>query len=63
MASKGAVKASPEAPSEDDKKQVGIRLTADGRRLREALAKKLGIDKTAVVEVALRALAKQEGVQ
>ncbi|HEX8833190.1 MAG TPA: hypothetical protein VF719_03260 [Abditibacteriaceae bacterium] len=46
----------------EDKKQVGIKLSADARKLREALSRKLGIDKTAVVELAIREKAARDGV-
>lgn len=51
-----------EAKSSDKKKQVGVKLTTDARRLREELAQSLGIDKTAVIELAIRRLAQAEGV-
>ena len=47
----------------DDKKQVGIKLTAEARRLRAALARKLGVDQTAVVELAIRQMAQREDVK
>jgi len=40
-----------------NKKQVGMKLTSTARQLRQDLSRKLGIDKTAVVEIALRELA------
>ncbi len=47
----------------DDKKQVGVKLTGEARRLRVELARKLGIDQTAVIEIAIREKAQKEGVQ
>ena len=47
----------------DDKKQVGMKLTGSARRLRASLSQKLGIDQTAVVELAIRRLAQAEGVE
>jgi hypothetical protein len=47
----------------DDKKQVGVKLTGEARRLRVELARKLGIDQTAVIELAIREKAQKEGVQ
>jgi len=46
----------------EDKKQVGIKLSSDARKLREGLARKLGVDKTAVVELAIREKAARDGV-
>ena len=52
-----------EAVSGDDKKQVGMKLTAEARRLRAELAQKLGVDRTAVVELAIREKAERDGVK
>ena len=57
------VEASKVDNKKDDKKQVGIKLTAEARRLRSELARKLGVDQTAVVELAIREKAAREGVQ
>jgi hypothetical protein len=46
----------------DNKKQVGVKLTGEARRLRAALSRKLGIDQTAVIELAIRQMAQREGV-
>jgi hypothetical protein len=48
--------------SDRDKLQTSIRLTPEAAQLRDELAKKLGIDKTAVIEIALRELALKHGV-
>lgn len=45
------------------KKYTSIRISADGERLRAALAKLLGVNKTAVIEIALRELAAKHGVK
>ena len=47
----------------DTKKPTSIRLSEDGKRLRKELAKKLGLSESAVVELAIRRLAKMEGVK
>ncbi len=47
----------------DDKKQIGVKLTGEARRLRAEIARKLGIDQTAVIELAIREKAQREGVQ
>lgn len=41
---------------------TAIRLSPEAARLRELLAEKLGVDKSAVLELALRLLAKTERV-
>jgi ribosomal protein L20A (L18A) len=48
---------------QDEKKNTSIRISADGERLRAALAKVLGINKTAVIELALRELAARHGIK
>jgi len=45
------------------RKPSSIRLSAEAKRLRAALAQKLGVTQTAVIELAIRELAKKEGVQ
>jgi hypothetical protein len=45
-----------------EKIQTSIRLTREAVQLREALAKALGIDKTGVIELAIRELARAHGV-
>jgi hypothetical protein len=44
------------------KKITSIRLTAEARELRIALAQKLGLNASAVLELAIRKLADAEGV-
>jgi predicted transcriptional regulator len=44
------------------KKQTGIRLTDEGRELLEELARKLGVSQTAIMEIAIRKMAANEGV-
>lgn len=46
-----------------DKKLTSIRLSEEAKRLRVELAKKLGISQAAVLELAIRELAKKEGVK
>jgi len=41
----------------------GFRLTLEANRLLNALARKLGFSRSAVVELAIRMLARQEGVE
>ena len=43
--------------------QRSIRLTADDLALLAALAARLGLDHTAIIRLALRALADKEGVR
>lgn len=43
--------------------EEGIKLMGDARRLRAEIARKLGIDQTAVVELAICEKAQKEGVQ
>lgn len=45
-----------------DRRTTSFRLSADGRILLDAVANKLGIDKTAVLEIAIRKLAEIERV-
>lgn len=45
------------------KKPTSIRLSDEARRLKAKLAKKLGIDETAVIEMGIRKLANTEGVK
>ncbi len=52
-----------EIQKSDDKKQIGVKLTGEARRLRAEIARKLGIDQTAVIELAIREKAQKEGVQ
>jgi predicted transcriptional regulator len=44
------------------KKKTSIRYSDEAKALLEQLAKKLGISQSAVLELAIRALAKQEGL-
>jgi antitoxin component of RelBE/YafQ-DinJ toxin-antitoxin module len=48
---------------ETRKKPTSIRLSAEGKRLQKALADKLGLSASAVIELALRRLAEQEGIE
>ena len=43
-------------------KTSGIRYTPDDKKILDALRKKLGVDQTQIVRLALRALATKEGV-
>jgi len=45
------------------KKPTSIRLSVEGKRLQKALADKLGLSESAVIELALRRLAEQEGIE
>ena len=49
--------------SDRSKVPVSFRLTDDAKELLLLLKQKMGIDKTDVVEVAIRKLAQSEGVQ
>lgn len=42
---------------------LSIRLSPEARRLRAALSQKLGVNLSAVVELAIRQMAKREGVK
>ena len=42
---------------------TSIRMTAEAKRLQAALAEKLGITLSAVIELAIRQMAKREGVK
>jgi len=44
-------------------KSTSIRLTAEAQRLRAALAEKLGVSQSAVIELAIRQMAEREGVK
>jgi len=44
------------------KKKTSIRYSDEAKTLIEKLSKKLGISQSAVLELAIRALAKQEGI-
>jgi predicted transcriptional regulator len=48
---------------DQEKKSIGIKLSSEARRLREALAQKHGISKTAVIEMAIRHMAERDGVK
>lgn len=53
------------AKSIPDKAEIhatSIRLSQDAQTLRSKLAKKMGINQTAVIETAIRLLAEQKGV-
>jgi len=45
------------------KKLTSIRISEEASRLRDLLARKLGISKSAVLELAIRELAKRENVK
>lgn len=47
---------------EDAKTPMHMRLTGTARRLMAAMAKRKGISQTAVVELAVRLMAEQEGM-
>ena len=44
------------------KKKTSIRYSDEAKNLLEKLSKKLGVSQSAVLELAIRALAKQEGI-
>lgn len=44
------------------KSPTSIRLSADAEQLRDAIAERLGVSKTAVLELAIRELAKAQRV-
>jgi predicted transcriptional regulator len=54
---------SEEQSKSDGKQAMSIRLSAEGRRLLAALSQQKGISRTAVIELAIRAYAKQEHVE
>jgi hypothetical protein len=45
-----------------ERQSTSIRMTADGKRLLELLAKHLGISQSAVLELSIRAYAASHGV-
>jgi predicted transcriptional regulator len=45
------------------KEATSYRLTPEAKRLLDALAQKLGIRKTAALEIAIREKAKKEGIR
>jgi len=47
----------------DTKLATSIRLTPEAKRLMAALAKKLGVSLTAILEIAIREKAKAEGIK
>ena len=47
--------------TDSGKKPTTVRLSAEAQRLLDALADKNGISKTAVLELAIRKMAEQEG--
>jgi len=47
----------------DNKLFTSLRLTEDAMRLRELLSEKLGVNLTAVIELAIRELAKREDIK
>lgn len=46
-----------------DRTPTSIRISADGRRLLAQLAKRLGITKAAVMELAIRSFATSQGIR
>jgi antitoxin component of RelBE/YafQ-DinJ toxin-antitoxin module len=46
-----------------DIKATSIRMTAEAKRLQAALSEKMGISMTAVIELAIRQMAKKEGLK
>jgi hypothetical protein len=46
-----------------DKKQTSLRLSTEARTLQEALARKLGLSLTAIIEMAVRQLAERYNVK
>ena len=55
-------KTQPAQPA-PEKRQIGIRLSPEALRLRQELSEQLGVDGTAVIELAIRALARQEAAK
>lgn len=45
------------------KAPTSVRLSAEAERLRDALAERLGVSKSAVLELAIRELAKKNGMR
>ncbi len=45
------------------KKKTSIQLSEEGKRLQKLLAQHLGINQTAVIELAIRELAERKGVK
>ncbi len=50
-------------PKQPEKKPVNIRLSNEGLRLLAVVADKLAVSKTAIIELAVRKIAKEEGVK
>jgi predicted DNA-binding protein len=46
-----------------DKRAMSIRLSAEGRRLLDALSARLGISRTAVLELIIRETAERKGIE
>jgi hypothetical protein len=44
------------------KEPTSFRLSPDGRRLLEELSRRMGVSRTAILEVLIREKAKQEGI-
>jgi antitoxin component of RelBE/YafQ-DinJ toxin-antitoxin module len=42
---------------------TSIRLTAEAKRLQAALSEKLGVSLSAIIELAIRRMAKEEGIE
>lgn len=47
----------------EGKQSMTIRLSAEARRLLEVMARRDGISRTAVIELAVRRFARQQGVE
>lgn len=45
------------------KKLSSVRLSSEAKRLQAALAKRLGVSQTAILELAIREKAQREGVE
>ncbi len=46
----------------DRKTPISMRISSEGGEIMDALAKKLGVNRTSVVEMAIRRMAEQENV-
>jgi len=46
-----------------NRKLTSIRITEEAKRLRDLLAQRLGVSKSAVLELAIRELAKREDIR
>lgn len=48
--------------TEELKKPISMRLSGEGLELITAIGKKFGVNRTAVIEMAVRKMAEQEGI-